>query len=70
MSIKGLDEKKIKDWWEENVNGLYHGLIRNCANVVEDALQEGEMPLRNRWPRTPNNLLGDVLDVLKDQGIK
>jgi RHS repeat-associated protein len=62
IQVNGLDEITIKKWWENKKSGLYHFMFSNCADTVENAIQQGGMPLRNRFPRTPPNLLFDIFD--------
>ncbi|WP_206951481.1 hypothetical protein [Trinickia acidisoli] len=76
LSLQGIDEAKIKAWWEPYLadeNNLYEALTNNCATVVYQALQIGgavselSTRLQDNYatviPWTPGEVMQLMLDI-------
>jgi hypothetical protein len=67
--IDGLDEDKIKKWWN---NGKGHGKFssgNNCSDIVTEALRQGGLPpfAGNLIWSTPEDVVNGVKLTLKMQ---
>jgi RHS repeat-associated protein len=61
--INGLDEKKIKEWWEKGNHGNFC-LTNNCSDIVSEALRQGGLDIPHHLIYQPQNVKSDVGDAL------
>ena len=65
IKINGLDEGKIKQWWEPFKNSnKWQSLTQNCSTTAADALKAGGADVFSSWLKS-NNLVWTPQAVLK-----